>query len=153
DERHYPVATSGAAQHNTASIELLVPTGGRTYYGGLTGVYQPAATGVLRVGVGCITRTGEVLADALARSWDTARIGNSREYVEAIFGSCEAAAAAAWLGAGDVRFPCGLHGDVGSSLMFFGILTRIVLRLLTTDRHSTSSDDDLVRLVNGEVHV
>jgi hypothetical protein len=118
-----------------AVVEVFVPRGPRADYGALGAQFVPDDTDSLVIQVPKSgLDAGNLLADSLAASSDTVRIGLPKEYSQAVLAgtlNCEALVS---LGSGELTFLCAAHGEIGSSPWVFSKLACIIVQLLAWPR-------------------
>lgn len=134
----------------SAAIELLLPIGGRAYYGALGAEYVPAPLKQLVIQVPITLDEGSIIHNAIAGRYDTVRAGLPREYLRGVLDGVQNVPETQSLGPGTLRFCRAAHGSLGSSLWFFGVLSSIVIKLLLLERE-TVSDELLIKLIQAEL--
>jgi hypothetical protein len=135
-----------------AAIELVVPIGGRHYYGGIAVAFTPQEKKELVVQVPLSADDGIPYKESLVDKMDIPFIGFPREYVSGIFEGVMNAGEIAALGGGTLRVSGAVHGRVGSSIWMFSVLSRIVVKLLTLDLSaSIPSETELIELVQNRI--
>lgn len=133
-----------------AALELFIPVGGRIHYGALGADYIHEQEEQLVIQVLTSTEEGEQVSDSLAGKLDVVRSGLPQEFAQAILENAMIVNENQLLGKGTLRFCCAAYGQVGSSSWIFGVLTRIVVKLLLLDRQS-SSEEHLLELIRYEL--
>lgn len=122
-------ALAGASK--MAAVEIFVPVGGRFMHGLLGGHFDPDGSDRLLVTVGLSSRTDIPFENGLTNELEDAHIGLLPEYGEAVLEGVEdACSRVEVLGGGLLTFRHAVHGDVGSSSVFFRALASIVVELL-----------------------
>jgi hypothetical protein len=147
--RQFAAGVSSVTRERRAAVECLV-AGPRASYGALGATFVPDTAGALILQIPYSDGIGDLLTGSLAERIDTVHVGLASEYVSAFLESTLLPDAALMLGSGTLRYSCAAHGEVGSSEMFFEVLGRVVMRLLSLQDMSTS-EADLVLLLQQEV--
>lgn len=135
--------------NKSSAIELLVPVGGRFYYGALAVTFVPTTTGPLVIQIP-ILESGDNLEDTLlGDKLDTIIIGLLPEYANGILNGILNTVTAQLLGSGTLSIAGAAHGAVGSSPWIFKLLSRISVKLLTLDKKD-ASDEQIIALIREE---
>lgn len=118
-----------------AAIELLLSKDGKTEYGALGATFNPRQTEWLTTYVSSTHAMllKVLLADTLARGFDTVYVGLAERSASGIYRALEQTDAPRLLGAGTLRLQQGAFGRNSSTVQIFEQLTTIVLHLLTLD--------------------
>lgn len=135
----------GKAWQQKVAIELLVPSGGRIYYGGLAVTFTPAQTRELLVQVPLTADDGVPFDEALAERFEMPFIGLPKAYVSGVLDGLMKAERTAALGSGTLQVSGAVHGRVGSSIWMFKMLGHIVVRLLTLETISEAESLAAIR--------
>ena len=145
-------APSGVTSLHRTAIELLIPIGGRAYYGGVAVIYTPTQQGKLVVQVPVSTNDGIPFEESLAgMKAEEPFKGLPREYVPGLFEGLMEASQTPSLGSGTLRVCGAVHGRVGSSNWMFSMLGRIIVKMLTLETIALS-DLAFIQLIQEEIH-
>jgi hypothetical protein len=148
-ERQLDSTISNQLINQSSAIELLVPVGGRFYYGALAVTFVPTTTGPLVIQVP-ILDSEDILQDMLpSNKLDTVLIGLLPEYANGIFDGLLDTVTVQLLGSGTLSISGAAHGAVGSSPWMFKVLSRIAVKLLTLEKKDVS-DEQLIKLIREE---
>lgn len=150
-EYHFAAPNARDFGNRCAAIELLMPAGARSHYGGLGANFEPGHNGDLEVRICAAQSSTQALQGSLADKLDTPYIGLTAEYVESVVKGVGEADAPHLLGAGSLHVCWGVHGAVGSSEWLFRVLARILTRLLALGDQS-HADETMIELLQYELH-
>lgn len=124
----------------SAAVELVVPIGGRIYYGILGGSFVPQEKASITIQIPLTDRYGPLLQDTIIHSAEEVRVGFPREYLEGIVTGVKQSKTLSLLGSGTLYFGNAAHGMYGSSIVFFRILCSIIITLLSLNQKDVSSE-------------
>ena len=131
-------------QHDVA-VEFYVPNGPRSLYGLLGASFSPDNDERLTIKVNISTPEGAGYEESLAKNVDEVYVGLPSEYANSVLMGASEAVETSGIGFGTLSFHCGAHGVVGSSRMFFRLLAKIVVKLMTIE--PSSMDRDIVHIL------
>ena len=149
-ERHQQTIQVCFTEVLRAAVELFIPKGGRAYYGALGAEFVPGQQGRLLIQVPFSPSGSHPIRPSVAGRVDVVRVGLAHEYVGSVLDGVLSLNPAQLLGQGTLCFCCASYGEVGSSPWLFQRLGRIVVKLLSIDRHSVS-EEELGRLISLEL--
>lgn len=129
-----------------AGVEMFIPAGGMVMYGGLGAIFVPEQTENLLVQVLVSADQGKLFHGMFAVESEITYIGFPKEYSEGLLESVAQFAGTQKLGTGRLSFCRAIHGEVGSSINLFQIVSRAVIRLLCLNNQSLS-DKELLELL------
>lgn len=137
--KHRFKAKEPSANHEKmAAIEMVVPRGGRAYYGLLGALYTPAQSGNLLIQVVVSDKQDTLMNQSLANGLDQVWVGLPISYAKEVIQGAKIAVDL--LGSGVLRFSSAAYGVVGSSAAMFHRLADLVVRLLTYENDSLSEN-------------
>lgn len=139
-EQHRDAPDMKDTDTRSAAVELLIPAGGRAYYGALGAEFVPAPVKQLVVQVPISLDEGQIIPNTLAGRLDTVYTGLPQEYLQGVLNGVMNSVEMPFLGSGTLRFCRSAHGSLGSSIKFFGILTTLVIKLLLLERQAISEE-------------
>lgn len=143
--RRINVSDSFTAQRTSATIELLVPLGGRFLYGLLGCEMVGDAGKTLDISVQTTSKTSDRFTDSLAGTLDTVWWGLSKEYADAVLDGAIAGISKFGSPSGhEIRFCYAAHGEKGSAVSIFERLSTAVIALL---RYPDDSHNDILEMV------
>ena len=148
-ERRQEAQNMKTSARRYAALELFLPIGGRIHYGALGAEFVPEQQEQLVIQVLISTSEGEPVSASLAEKVDVVRAGLPQEFAQAILENAMMVDENQLLGTGTLRFCRAVHGRDGSSPWIFGVLTRVIVKLLILDRQS-SSEERLLELIRSE---
>jgi hypothetical protein len=150
-EHHFAAPNTRDSHTKCAAIELLIPAGARSHYGGLGANFAPERNGDLEVRICASQESPQALKGSLADRLDKPYIGLATEYIEGVLKGIVDVGAPQLLGAGRLRICCGVYGVIGSSEWLFQLLGRIVTKLLALDDQHLAKET-LIDLLQAELH-
>ena len=115
-------------------------------YGALGATFVPEPREDLLVQVLVSTDQGQLHQGPLVARSETARLGFPNEYVKCLLNGVIQSEYTQLLGTGTLSFCRAIHGEVGSSINFFEIVSRTVVRLLCLNAVPFSDEDLLAFL-------
>ena len=148
--RSSDVSRSGRSAIRECAIELFVPTGAMAYYGALGATFTPQNKGVFTVRIPISKDGGKLLKTALAGKMDEVHIGLPEEYVEGILENFLRVDTVQQLGAGTLLVCEAAYGNIGSSVWFFGVLSRTLSKLFLLEDVSLP-DEAFIELIRSEL--
>ena len=149
-EREQVAKEGEGTEVSCAAVELFLPVGPRAYYGGLGAILLPEATGKLRVRVAVSSDKGQRFEEALTGKLDTVYKGLPREYGQGILEGVMQFNEMQTLGSGTLSFSSAAYGEIGSSVRFFQLISRVVIRMLKGGT-PISSEEDVKKLLRLEI--
>lgn len=132
------------------AVELFIPIGGRTHYGGMAIIFTPDQRNDLFVQIPISPNDGVIFEESLARKIDQSYIGFPREYVTGIVEGLMQHEHTSLLGSGTLRLVGAVHGRMGSSNWLFRTLGSIGVRLLTL-RTIAIPESELIQILQAEI--
>ncbi len=132
------------------AVEMVVPVGGRAYYGALGATFIPQHKSRLTIQIRVSADRGRPFYGPLVNKSERSYIGFPQEYVEGFLDDMIQFEGIQELGAGTLSFTHAIHGTVGSSKWFFQVIGHIVVRLLSVDMLSLS-EEELIRMFQREL--
>ncbi|MDQ2886972.1 MAG: hypothetical protein M3Y39_12925 [Chloroflexota bacterium] len=154
-EREQMAKEGEGTELSCAAVELFLPVGPRAYYGGLGAILVPESTGKLHVRVTVSSDKGQRFEEALTGTLDTVYKGLPREYGQGILEGIMQFNEVQTLGSGMLSFSYAVHGEISSSVWFFQLISRVVIRMLKGGTHVSSEEDvkGLLRLEIKQPHL
>ena len=149
-EQGREVSTTSNVISQACAIELVHPVGARAYYGALGATFLAQGTGRFVVQVPISADKGRLLDTSLAGKIDEVHIGLPREYVNGVLSGFMDDESIQQLGAGTLCVCCAAHGSVGSSIVVFRALSRVLAHLFVQEKASLS-DEYLIELIRREL--
>ena len=138
----YVIATGNTInEKRTVTLELMLPSDA-CYYALLGAKYIPIDEYEgIRLGVRYSDNESENYMDTLAYSSRTVFKGLSKEYAETVLSTASDFLQSIDAPKGKIVFDAAVYCDVGSSLIMFRIVTKIVLHILLKEQHPVFDSD------------
>ena len=128
------------ASHRIAAVEASIPCGACTGYALLGGELIESHLDSLEVVVS-VNPEGEQFKSFLVPTGDEARIGLEDVYVRGVMAGIEGMNETHGLPSrASLQFRWAAHGEVGSSVLMFAMLSRLVLQLLAVPRDASEEE-------------
>jgi hypothetical protein len=136
-----PTKQPSYATTKTAAVEMVIPTGGRSFYGLIGGRLEPSSESFVDLTVGISQSNGRPSYDPLSAN-DLVRVGLPEEYAEAVLSGVDLANnQLGSLAAGRMLIDCAAHGSVGSCSDMFKRLTLGLTKMLNAHEEELSNNE------------
>ena len=135
-------------KEKTGALEILIPVGGRFFYGLLGAEFIPNDSGNFTVEVLISTDQERIYKQSIASKLDQIRVGLPSEYSQSVINGITEPLnkeTLRKLGSGLLRFNQGAYSNVGSSNKIFRHIATTVVQLLMVQRGS--NDQEVTKIV------
>lgn len=149
EEQHLPVCGRRKKGLRSAAIEMVLPVGPMAMYGALGATFLAEPGEDLRIQVLVSPNQGDLYLNTLVGKSDKVHAGLPKEYVKGLLSTVSSFQQTQLLGTGTVSFCRSLHGERGSSVRLFQMISTALIRLFCLENHSLS-DGELFDLLFGE---
>lgn len=133
-------------REHSVTMELFMPMSGMAAYACLGIDYVTSPSDQLTIEIAMSNDEGRIVKDLLADKVDEVRVGLPQDYANAVVESLLDEMKAS-LVPGTIRVQRAAHGIVGSSSRVFGLLTKLIVRLMFHDIESLT-ENEIKGLIN-----